>query len=601
MISFGLLGVGKFGSRVRRVLQDESIIDLHWVADSRSVAAELSSVDWVYICSSSECHYENALVFIMKGSNIILEKPPTLNVIALKNLVDKASEYNVKIYFSMVYLFDNQAAGIKSPSRFNWQKCITTPSDDSSFTAFLFHHLYIFLRNMHSDDIDKLKPKKIHFSSPDDFSFELWGSQKLADFRYLRSVSSPNKHSIDDVSIEAGKPDTLAKMLKYVLKTPDLDENTKLALHTLRILASVRSEVFTRKVVVGAGIFGCSTALALGSKGYNVDLIERNSQIMQEASAINQYRVHRGYHYPRSDETVSQCAQSYPTFEKKFSHAMVDRSSHTNSYYAIASHGSKVSPKEYLDFLGRNSLAFQEAEIGLTNISLTLEVEERLYDPLKLKKIVADRLFAMGVNILTDKQADKDTLKKYNGGVIATYANQGYWDKLKVDYQFELCEKPVARLPKRYRGLSIVIMDGPFMCIDPLSDTGFHVLGNVTHAIHKTTYGSRPLIPEAYNHLINKGCVKPPQELTNFKLFVESAAQFLPEIIDAEHIGSMYTIRAVECNRDHDDARLSTVNKLDDSVYKIFSGKVCTSVNIASNVTQLISAENNLSVGEKND
>ena len=124
MISFGLLGVGKFGSRVRRVLEDESIIDLHWVADSRCVAAELSSVDWVYICSSSECHYENALVFIMKGSNIILEKPPTLNVIALKHLVDKASEYNVKIYFSMVYLFDNQAAGIKSPSRFNWQKCI---------------------------------------------------------------------------------------------------------------------------------------------------------------------------------------------------------------------------------------------------------------------------------------------------------------------------------------------------------------------------------------------------------------------------------------------------------------------------------------------
>ena len=59
--------------------------------------------------------------------------------------------------------------------------------------------------------------------------------------------------------------------------------------------------------------------IALGSKGYNVDLIERNPQIMQEASAINQYRVHRGYHYPRSDQTVSQCAQSYPTFEKKFS------------------------------------------------------------------------------------------------------------------------------------------------------------------------------------------------------------------------------------------------------------------------------------------
>ena len=238
--------------------------------------------------------------------------------------------------------------------------------------------------------------------------------------------------------------------------------------------------------------------------------------------------------------------------------------------------------------MSRNSLAFQPAEIGLTNTSLILEVEERLYDPEKLKKIVADRLFAMGINILTDKQAEIGTLKKYSGAVIARYANQGYWDKLKVDYQFELCEKPIARLPKRYSGSSIVIMDGPFMCIDPYSDTGFHVMGNVVHAIHKTTYGKRPRVPEAYNCLINKGCVKPPKELTNFKLFVESAAQFLPGIIEAEHIGSMYTVRAVECNRDQYDARLSTLTKLDDNVYKIFSGKVCTSVNIASNLTRLI-------------
>lgn len=127
------------------------------------------------------------------------------------------------------------------------------------------------------------------------------------------------------------------------------------------------------------------------------------------------------------------------------------------------------------------------------------------------------------------------------------------------------------------------------MCIDPYLDTGLHVMGNVVHAIHSTSNGDRPIVPEEYDKLLNKGCVMPPRELTNFELFIKSASRFFPEIVKAEHMGSMYTIRAVECNRDHDDARLTTLSKLDENFYKIFSGKVCTSVGVAKNLVSAMS------------
>ena len=68
-------------------------------------------------------------------------------------------------------------------------------------------------------------------------------------------------------------------------------------------------------------------------------------------------------------------------------------------------------------------------------------------------------------------------------------------DKQK-DYQFELCEKPVIKLPEQYKNKSVVIMDGPFMCIDPYGQTGYHVMGNVVHAIHETSVGFSPNFPK---------------------------------------------------------------------------------------------------------
>ena len=49
------------------------------------------------------------------------------------------------------------------------------------------------------------------------------------------------------------------------------------------------------------------------------------------------------------------------------------------------------------------------------------------------------------------------------------------------------------KLPKEYKNKSVVVMDGPFMCLDPYKD-GYHVLGHVEHAIHSTNVGDYPMV-----------------------------------------------------------------------------------------------------------
>ena len=65
-----------------------------------------------------------------------------------------------------------------------------------------------------------------------------------------------------------------------------------------------------------------------------------------------------------------------------------------------------------------------------------------------------------------------------------------------------ICEKLVLKLPNEFNNLSVVVIDGPFMCIDPYGSTGYHVMGNVVHAIHSTNTGKLPEIPLPFKKLM---------------------------------------------------------------------------------------------------
>ena len=363
----------------------------------------------------------------------------------------------------------------------------------------------------------------------------------------------------------------------------DFVENRKRSKFASILSQQIKEKLYGRVAVVGGGIYGITSALKLSDRGFSVDLYESKPDILLVTSSINQYRIHGGYHYPRSKDTILSCRDNEKEFTTYYAEAILDNVDH---YYSIASDDSKTTPKEYLHILDQCNLEWI-IEDAMPGCDLTVKVKEILFCPEILKLICEQRLFGCNVNVKLNKKIESiKSLKDYKYSVIATYSSLNQFDKDKKDYQFELCEKPLFKLPKEYLHKSIVIMDGPFMCFDPYSTTKFHVGGNVVHAIHNSNVGHRPEIPPTYKDLINKGIIKNPK-YTNVPRFIESAKKFFPDIEKAEHVGSMFTIRTVLPNRDATDER-PTVVRFDDNIIYLFSGKVGNCVETAKEITSTI-------------
>lgn len=342
-----------------------------------------------------------------------------------------------------------------------------------------------------------------------------------------------------------------------------------------------------RKVaVIGGGIFGVTIACKL-AKNFSVDLYEKGSDIMQAASGINQYRLHRGYHYPRSPETAISSLSSEPSFRKEYGEVLIDD---VDIFYCIAKKNSKISKNEYLKFLKKHQLEYQISKNPLVNqdkITLTIKAIESLIDPHKLKMIAWRRLKKSKVNVLLNTYADHKIYKNYNFAIVCTYAHinkliKKHKDKHQ-DYQYELCEKIVVKLPQDFKKKSIIILDGPFMCVDPFGKTGMYVMGNVIHAIHRNNIGKHPKISKRFTNFLNKGVIKNPP-ITNFKKFIQSTEQFIPKIKYAKYFGSMFTFRTVLPFKDDTDERLTTITQIGDKVFTVFSGKIVNCVQTSEEI-----------------
>ncbi|MBI4160655.1 MAG: FAD-binding oxidoreductase [Candidatus Yanofskybacteria bacterium] len=340
-----------------------------------------------------------------------------------------------------------------------------------------------------------------------------------------------------------------------------------------------------RVAVVGGGIFGVTAAIKLAGAGFSVDLFEKEKDILMAASGINQFRLHRGYHYPRSAETIRDCLRAEASFLKEYGGAVIADDHH---HYCIAKEDSLIHHNDYVKICNGFGLGFVEARPALVNhdrIGVTIKGEEKRIDPDKLRKLCWRKLKTAGINVKLKEVATAAKMKGYDFRVIATYAslNELLPVKKRRDYQFELCEKPVVKLPREFNRQCLVVMDGPFMCVDPMGGTGNFLLGNVVHAIHRTNIGKKPEFDKKFGPLLNRGIIRNPP-ITNFKKFIESGSEFIPGLAKAKHVGSMFTFRTVMPNKEKTDERPTVVTKIDNKTVTIFSGKIGNCVEAADEI-----------------
>jgi len=565
MTKVSLIGHGKWGAVIDNAINDLKYIN--WV-DSKDA-------DWIILSTPNDLHYEQVSYWLAQKKNVFCEKPLTLSYESAKELYDFADIMGVRLYVDDVFTWRDDYDIYDDVNHFVWTK--PNQKDTNYIDRLAYHHFMMWVGDT-DFEIEDIKGKS------NDFKVELQDGRK-AEFFY--GDSSQVIHFVNNEDLTNNQNNPLRTMFQFLFSNAgDYELNKKLTLNATKLSEQVKKTLSPKALVVGGGIFGTTAAVALAHDGYQVELHEELEDVMMAASDINQYRLHKGYHYPRSKETAQECLKGLYTFKRKYERSVVNGD--IEHYYAIASEDSKVSEFEYLAFLDDLELPYERVK-PLPNTDVTIKVEEELFDNYKLYEAVRDKLWSSGVEVLKNKTTTKDDFKGFDVVVIATYAKLNDLLDEKKWYQYELCEKPVVRLPKKYQGKSIVIMDGPFMCLDPYGEKN-HVLGNVKHAIHCWNEGTEAFWPHRYTKYLNKGVVENPKH-TKIDKFIETGKKFFKDFDKLKHIGSMYTIRTVLANRDHDDARPTLVNHEGGNVYSLFSGKIDTCVDSANELIRMLNGK----------
>lgn len=335
-----------------------------------------------------------------------------------------------------------------------------------------------------------------------------------------------------------------------------------------------------RAAVIGAGVFGATTAVDLARAGWQVGLYEAQPDILGGATARCQARLHRGYHYPRSDATAAAARDAAPEFAARYPEAIRTAAHH----YVIAAE-SKVSAGQYLAFMDRLGLPYEVVESPhVHDARLTVRVPESYVDVDILRRLLRRDLYRSGVQLRLGCKVATDGFHGFDLVIQATYGQP--WSK---PLRYELCEVALVEIP-RYAGQSFVVLDGDHVSLDPHGRA--HMLYDVANSVHAAGagFGGVQAFFEYRELLSARGPRKTRR--TNVKAMLANASRHLRGLdpsgqgVTIYH-GSLFSVRAVLPDVDATDERPTLVER-DGNVVSILSGKICTAVTAAREVLRLV-------------
>jgi hypothetical protein len=328
--------------------------------------------------------------------------------------------------------------------------------------------------------------------------------------------------------------------------------------------------------VCGAGIYGATIAIRLAERGHHVELFDPLG-ILRAASAINQFRIHSGYHYPRSPETIQETLEARAEFTAAYAPAIVRTSKH---FYAIPKEGSQTAPDLFEQVMARYELFCKPCHPTWMNfdfIDRCYAVDEQIYDPEILRDTIAARIAALEIPF-TQHEFTNDKRGEYDFVIRACYGLGPSLGQFKIA-KYQVAEKILIDLPAELQNLSLVVIDGPFTAFDPYGSSGKSQFGSAKHTNHWTTTDPFAPIPQPYAPLMN-ALEFAPFAGTHFEAMRKDSALAVPASKDARYLGSRFTMRVVE-NNPAEDRRTLLIHESAPGEIHVFSGKVVSAVKAA--------------------
>lgn len=260
-------------------------------------------------------------------------------------------------------------------------------------------------------------------------------------------------------------------------------------------------------IIIGGGFYGSIIALFLKKKFKNVVILEKESDLLLNASCNNQARIHNGYHYPRSIVTAIRSHENYARFIKDFKPAV---DSNYTMVYAIAKNNSKITSTQFIKFckqIGSPLTPVPQNIKELFNDQLIEDVflvQEDVFNISILRKLIKKKLKKNAIPVSFNHEVFKISSKtnylsiklKNNNSLSSkvvfncTYANS---NKILsnssiplLPLKHELAEMPLIKLPFTLSNLGITIIDGPFFSIMPYPSKNLHTIHHVRYTPHAT-------------------------------------------------------------------------------------------------------------------
>ncbi|MDA0772756.1 MAG: FAD-dependent oxidoreductase [Cyanobacteria bacterium] len=336
--------------------------------------------------------------------------------------------------------------------------------------------------------------------------------------------------------------------------------------------------------IIGAGIFGVKLGLLLAKKNLKVIILEKENNICMRASANNQARVHNGYHYPRSRETLIASHRHYDKFLREFESCI--NSDFTNLY--ILAKDSQVSSRNFKSLCDHHGLYCKEVNHEYKqyfNFDLIDDVylsQELVFDINKIRTKLLEQIKEAGIELCLNTRIENidiaptiklvSTNESFKAKKVfnVTYASINHLLKKQgldiFRLKYELAEICLVDVPRDIKQLAITIMDGPFSSLLPFPTTKQYSLSHVKYSPHIKCYAKDGL-PQSYEMI-------PDKLASNFDLMKEDISRFVPALSEMEYLQSFYETKALLESHEIDDGRPMLIKQHCDNFVSILGSKM---------------------------
>ena len=362
--------------------------------------------------------------------------------------------------------------------------------------------------------------------------------------------------------------------------------------------ASLNRSRRPRVAVVGGGVFGATCAIELG-EFCDVTLFERHGGLMTEASYLNQWRHHSGFHYPRSPMTVQEVKCSRDDFMQRYGPAVL---LDFPSYYCTSAGAQEITAERYSAICRSNGLNFEAVPppadvLAPGSVSLCLRTDEGIIDYRRFKRLIESELAARrsvrvragtevvdgsfgvdGSKRMVFRGPEGTRTEAFDFLVNTTYANRNLtasWFQFPMrPLRFDLLELLVLELD--LGKVSVTVLDGPFTSLTTMGYDRLFMLSHIEQSVLRSVVTKDGAPPDWGKFTSNRAGL------------LRSGARYFPIVARGRVVESRYGTRAVYAYSEDFDGRPTVVTEHGFGCWSILGGKIITCVRNARDIADSI-------------